>query len=301
MRNYQERNKFADMLAEAWRKELKDGYDSTDKYDRWEPRLVKRLCRVSSKHSVGTLTVNAQYIHGSKVEFLEKQKCELGDMAVISRVINNGTIEHQRISIIQNKNIGEGKDICSIDKTQMTLLHYLPTFEGKGKLKGKFTIHDPFGDFSAYGFLLSPDKFGGKHGEMIFVKARIVDYLSHSDDKVTLDALNSLEKLENSLLGHISMCLYRVHSYHPESVILYTRPTEHESNIPDFIKSWINFNVGKLVKHDENILDDDANSLANQLVKLAEKPNKGKPDNSDDTSGMGVFVLTINLDENRKD
>jgi len=309
---------FQEQLSRSWYSAMVKGYQSGASED----KLVQRLVNASKGISFPkwpNIKIGSKFIHGhrSQVEYEdfngERCQCELGDMAIVSAVVEDKRTVFLRLCFVQNKKGMNKKTVVKweIDERQLFLLKHFPPITGRsGILKGfqntRFTNWSRC--LGAYGLLYEP-------GEMTFISAPLLASLMKGKKSI-----NSRDiALPTTYPYHCAPWPYcHVYTYYepfdyPRIPLPYcgTSPvlgnTIFARDIYDFIVAWTQLNIGEIVVCDRNIIDNEAYSLATALIKIVfpnypsiEGPSLEMPDDvRDDEAGIGIFVYLIDISQQR--
>ena len=305
-------------LARSWYSELVQGYQAKRNGED-EEILVERLVKVSNKSypSKGRrrIKIASKFIHGhrSQIKYNDfnngTHQCELGDMAVVSAVIENKKLLFQRLCFIQNKKGKHNRASITwiIDSVQLFLLKHFPAISGvSGILKGHKNIEflNRSRCLGAYGLLYSP-------GEMIFVSAPVI-----ADSMKGKKSINSRDIAFPPVLSHNAIWpqwypYWCCGLLMPETFPPFycgSRPicgnTVFTRDIYDFIMAWTQLNIGEILVYNGDVLDNKAYKLATAMIHMVlpgsiDGPPSDAPEVEipDHDAGIGIFVYIIDISQ----
>ncbi len=282
-------------LAISWYSELCKGYQAKINGED-EEILVKRLVNVSKKSYTSKggmqIKVASKFIHGHRSQVKYNgfnngpHQCELGDMAVVSVVIENGKPIFERLCFIQNKKGKHNKASITwtINLDQLFLLKHFPAISGVGGILNRHTnivFLNRSRCLGAYGLLYSP-------GEMIFVSAPVV-----ADSMKGKKSINSKDIAFPPVLSHNTIWP----PWYPYWYCgFFSRPicgnTIFTRDIYDFIMAWTQLSIGEILVCNGDVINDEAHKLATKMRRAVLEDDDVLND-----AGMGVFVYVVDVSQ----
>jgi hypothetical protein len=251
-----------------------------------EVALVTRMANTLRGKSYKGLRIHCEKIHGSKsyVSFNFRDKPttkELGDLILISIISDGRQRLLQKLCIVQNKVLHNGKS--PIDLEQLFLLKNFPLFSGtKGLLRGASDVMflNTQMCLGAYGFFEEP-------GEFVYVNAGILSNIlngsrsfvktslgSGSGNSYSLDtgAHNTfgIPWFDDPMLFEELYYRWKKHGFLSPSVLpiapfFSSRRTLHD--LHDFIRAWTSLQVGEIVFAMDYPSDKEADRFANSILR----------------------------------
>lgn len=249
-----------------------------------EVALVTRMAETLKGNSYKGLRIHCEKIHGSKsyvsFDFRAKPTTkELGDLILISVVTSGRTRILQKLCIVQNKVLRNGKS--SIDMEQLFLLKNFPLFSGsQGLFRGSNDVmfRNSQGCLGAYGFFEEP-------GELVHVNAGVMSNALGGTKYFSKDKLGGESSAgDRSGFNHNSFDLQWADHHFVDEMIYYyvrrgfplpfgspmqpltsSRRTLHD--LHDFIKSWTSLQVGELVYALDRVIDVEADRFSTTVLR----------------------------------
>jgi hypothetical protein len=288
-----------------------------------EVEIVTRLVDTVKDKTYDKIHISANKIHGSRsyVEFNFRDKPttkELGDMAVITVVTSGKTRLLQRLCVIQNKKGKDGK--WTIDSEQLFLLKNFPPFTGnRGIFRGmsNVTFRNRSGCLGAFGLFADP-------GEMMLVAApEFAELLRDRSSLTQSDIGLPSHVLNDGGQPNFHAGLFSKPPFDPREWYMLMRKLFHKigpfpwnefgRSLPflgnvhyardmyDFIKAWTQVNLGEFTCMQGAIINAQADSFANQLVRNAglesgvDFPNGNRNVEYKFEGSMAVFLLRMDV------
>lgn len=283
-----------------------------------EVALVTRFADAIKGRNYGGLRLRCEKIHGSKsfVSFNFRDKPttkELGDLVLITVVSEGRSRRLQKLCIVQNKVLRDGK--THIDPEQLFLLKNFPLFSGsRGLFRGAKDVMflNTQGCLGAYGFFESP-------GEMIHVNAgTLSDALagSASFSKAALGAMGKGD-LDHDDRGHSwpfefpwfddpmthDLLHWWIRRGLPSQILRTWAPfsssrrTHHD--LHDFFRAWVSLRIGELVYAVDHPVDTDAERFSTAILRQIgfgeDLDLGGETPNEDLHAGLTVMVAHLDV------
>lgn len=250
-----------------------------------EVALVTRVADTLKDKSYHGLRIHCEKIHGSKsyVSFNYRDKPttkELGDMILVSVVSNGRQRLLQKLCVVQNKMLRNGK--AQIDEEQLFLLKNFPLFSGsQGLFRGAQDVmfRNTQMCLGAYGFFESP-------GELIHVNATVLSNALNSSTTFSkanlgseLGAARGASAVNDPcmfpwfydpiLLDEIFYRWYKRGFHFPMGSHVYplfsSQRTLHD--LHDFIRAWTSLQIGEVVYAFDHALDIEAERFSNAVLR----------------------------------
>ena len=285
-----------------------------------EVDLVTRMADTLTGKSYRGLRIHCEKIHGSKsrISFNFRGKSinkELGDLILISLVSNKKRRIIQKLCIVQNKVLRDGKS--HIDLEQLFLLKNFPLFSGsQGLFRGNCDVMfcNTQRCLGAYGFFEDPGEFihvnagvlsNTLSGSQSFEKNKIGT--SSRDPDLTEVSIHQYASgfpwidVDDPILAEVIHYWYR--RGYPLPFILSVAPL-HSSrqtlhDLHDFIKAWTSLQVGEIVYAFDRALDIDADRFANAVLRaigFSEYIDFDDENIQDELNIDGFMVMVAHLD-----
>lgn len=282
-----------------------------------EVALVTRFADAVNGRNHRGLRLHCKKIHGSKsfVSFNFRDKPttkELGDLVLITIVSKGRSRLLQKLCIVQNKVLRDGK--THIDPEQLFLLKNFPLFSGsRGLFRGAKDLMflNTQGCIGTYGFFESP-------GEMIHVNAgNLSDALagSASFSKATLGVMGRGELdhhdcgrslpfqfpwFDDPMMHDIlhwwtrrGLPFQMIPTWAPFSS---SRQTHHD--LHDFCRAWVSLRIGELVYAIDHPVHVEAERLSTAILRrvgFGEYLDLGGEQSNEDLN-VGLTVMIAHLD-----
>lgn len=252
-----------------------------------EVPLVSRTADTLRGKSFKSLKLHCEKIHGSKsyVSFTFRDKPttkELGDLILISVVSDGRRRLLQKLCIVQNKVLKDGK--AQIDLEQLFLLKNFPLFSGsRGLFRGARDVMflNRQQCLGAYGFFEAP-------GELIFVNAGVLSTAIAGSATFNRTMLSSSlygsdSSEDGSVFGNLRvpafidpMIMEKIHQYWykrrfpiPLQGAFFpfssSRRTLHD--LHDVIRAWTSLRLGELVYAFDQRVDVEADQFASTVLR----------------------------------
>ncbi|MBN1510123.1 MAG: hypothetical protein JW955_24970 [Sedimentisphaerales bacterium] len=289
-----------------------------------EVEIVTRLVDAVKDKTYDQIQISASKIHGSRsyVEFNFRDKPttkELGDMAVITVVTSGKNRLLQRLCVIQNK---KGKDQkWTIDPEQLFLLKNFPPFTGnRGIFRGMSNVafRNRSGCLGAFGLLADP-------GEMTLVAApEFAELLRDRNSLAQSDIGLPSHVLHDGGQPYFHAGPFSMPPFDPEEWYMLMRELFHRigpfpwrefgHSLPflgnvhyardmyDFVKAWTQVNLGEFTCMRGAIINAQADSFANHLIRSAglgrgvDFPTGDRNVEHKFEGGMAVFLLRMDVE-----
>lgn len=283
-----------------------------------EMALVTRLADTLKGKNYKGFKLHCEKIHGSKsyVSFNFRDKPatkELGDLALITLVSHGRNRCLQKLCIVQNKLLRDGK--AQIDLEQLFLLKNFPLFSGsRGLFRGAKDVMflNRQKCLGAYGFFESP-------GEMIHVNAGVLSEALAGSASFAKAALGPATPGDSDYRdqGHlgpfpfpwIDHPMLHEEFFHrwlkrgfPFPVFSHCAPfvssrqTHHD--LHDFIRAWISLRIGELVYSVDRTVDAEADRFSTTILRqigFGEFVNL-EGENLQEDFHAGLLVMVAHLD-----
>lgn len=248
--------------------------------------MVTRVADTLKDKSYHGLRIHCEKIHGSKsyVSFNYRDKPttkELGDMILVSVVSHGRQRLLQKLCVVQNKMLRNGK--AQIDEEQLFLLKNFPLFSGsQGLFRGEKDVmfRNTQMCLGAYGFFESP-------GELIHVNATVLSNAlngSTTFSKSNLGTGLGVSARGASAINDAGMfpwfddprlldeIIYRWHKHgfpfpmsSQVSPLFSSQRTLHD--LHDFIRAWTSLQIGEVVYAFDHALDIEAERFSNAVLR----------------------------------
>ena len=270
--------------------------------------LVTKLVEIINDREYDGIKFFSNKIHGARsyVEFYHRDKPitkELADMVVITLAVSKHQRVFQKICFIQNKVAQNGK--CKIDEEQLFLLKNFPPFSGdKGVFRyfghKKVIFINNSQCLGSYGFFINP-------GEFRFISAPLLNEFNQSSQISLADVMlpEAVCNSSNFIFGNPrawDVGNFTSNPFWLNRTIPFLENSIYSNDVYDFIRNWIQFNIGEPTYVFGNvvnpILDEFAISLLRQIgIDLhIEEPiddrNIGKLN-----TNMAIFVMVLDIDD----
>lgn len=261
--------------------QLGQGYGQSE----GEVALVTRLADTLKGRNYRGLRLHCEKIHGSKsyVSFNFRDKPttkELGDLVLITVVSDGRNRRLQKLCIVQNKVLRDGK--AQIDLEQLFLLKHFPLFSGsRGLFRGAKDVMflNRQKCLGAYGFFESP-------GEMIHVNAGTLSDVLAGAALFSKSSLGTLSKGDSDYQdqGHLGLfpfpwidhpMIYEefLHRwlkrgfpfFSPCAPFASSRQTHHD--LHDFLRAWVSLRIGELVYSIDRTVDTEADRFSTTILR----------------------------------
>jgi hypothetical protein len=285
-----------------------------------EVALVTRLADTLKGRAYKGVKLHCGKIHGSKsyVSFNFRDKPttkELGDLVLITLVSHGRNRCLQKLCIVQNKLLRDGK--AKIDLEQLFLLKNFPLFSGsRGLFRGAKDVMfmNRQKCLGAYGFFESP-------GEMIHVNAGVLSEVLAGSASFAKSALGSASLGDSDYRGqghfgpfpypwfdHPIMYEEFFHrwlkrgfpfvAFFPSAPFVSSRQTHLD--LHDFLRAWVSLRVGELVYSVDRTVDAEADEFSTTILRrigFGEFVNlEGEDLQEEDFYYAGMQVMVIHLD-----
>jgi hypothetical protein len=252
-----------------------------------EVSLVTRIADSLKGKNYKGLTIHCEKIHGSKsyVSFTFRDKPtmkELGDLILITVISDGRKRLLQKLCIIQNKVLRDGK--AHIDLEQLFLLKNFPLFSGTGGLfRGAKDVMflNRQQCLGSYGFFDSP-------GELILVNAGILSNVINGSSTFNRAQLGSLPQgMNGAEEGDVfglqgipafldPMIMEEVFHYWYKrgfpipfhgSFVPFSSSRRTLHDLHDVIRTWTSLRLGELVYALDQCVDEEANNFASTILR----------------------------------
>jgi len=268
-------------IAEVY-DQLGQGYTENE----GEVALVTRMADTMKGQSYQGLQIHCEKIHGSKtyVSFNYRDKPttkELGDLILVSVVSDGRRRLLQKLCIVQNKVLRNGKS--QIDPEQLFLLKNFPLFSGsQGLFRGARDVmfRNTQMCLGAYGFFDEP-------GEMLYVNAGVLSNTLNGSTSFSKAKLGTgysdsagFESSANSVFSFpwfddpmlFEDIFFRWHKRGfppplaaPVAPLFSSRRTLHD--LHDIIRAWTSLQIGEIVYAFDRPLDTEADRFSNAVLR----------------------------------